>query len=143
MPTLLEANKVLSDGLVMEQSRQFVMEAHIIRNKEVAAVVLDDPLLYPVKLNAGKMELALAADAATISGLLMFVEPQGSIPATSDLAKKQMVLVRGPAVIRKAMLPAVDLAAGAAFTIATLVTRLAALNILCHDEPAQQSTQLT
>lgn len=139
MTTFLSANKVLSDGLIWEVDRQITMESHIIRNPTALAVVLLDPLLFPLNLNAGKMELAVSGGEAGVDGLLMLVEPQDSRPATSDYPVKQMVLVRGPAVIRKAMLPALD-GAGVAFTIATLVTRLAALQIFAHDEPAQQTS---
>lgn len=134
--------KRLSDGVAYEGEVQYTRESYTIRNPTATEATLADPLLYPLNLNAGKMELAIATGEAGIDGLLLRTEAMESIAATSDYPKKQAVLVRGPAIIRRSMLPATDVD-GAAFTIATLITRLAALTppIIVHDEPPQMTVQ--
>lgn len=135
-------NKTLSQGVAYEADVQYTRESHILRNPTAGAVVLTDPVLYPVNLNAGKMELAVSGGEAGVDGLLLATEDFESQAATSDYTKKQAILVRGPAIVRKSALPVNDVD-DVEFVQADLITRLAALSppILVHSEPTQTTTQ--
>lgn len=88
--------------------------------------------------------LALAADAANVTGLIL-TDDKLSLNPTTDVidnhnAAKFAKLVRGPALVRKNSINVTD-TAGATIVIATVVTALAALNIIVLDDPPQTSTQ--
>ncbi len=130
-------NNTISDLVVMEVDPKFTREDYTIRNTSAATRTVTNPVGTPLNLNAGKMEFALAAGINAIEGLLL---ESNDLPATANNADvaggKRAVLVRGPAIVAKSILPTVDVA-GSAITMSDFITRLAALDIQVRDEPAK------
>jgi len=142
--TVKTKNKTLSDGVAYEANPAYTREEYTLRNTTGSTVGVTNPMLMPVNITGGKAELAVAGGEAGIDGLLLTSEDIDEVATANDYpGGKRAFLVRGPAIIRKSMLPAND-AEDAAFTIADIVTRLAALSppILCHTEPAETTTQV-
>ena len=99
---------------------------------------------YPVKGNAGSRELALAADHASVTGVLLKSHHSSlSLAATTGESPEEMaILVRGPAVLNEEMLAATDYA-GSTISRANFIARLLALNIVVKPEGPQQEVQST
>lgn len=139
--TVKTKNKTLSEGIAYEVNPAFTRQSYTMRNTVGQAETLTDPMLYPVNLNAGKMELAVSTGEAGVDGLLIATEDFDEVANNTDYAKKQLFLVRGPAIVRKSALPVNDIE-GVAFVQADLITRLAAMDILVQSEPDQITTQV-
>lgn len=134
-------NRTLGDLIRYELNPSFTREQYTLRNATGASATLTNPMGYPVKFNANKMELALSGDEATVDGLLLQATDEDAIATGTDYAGgKRAILVRGPAILSKDQLPINDVA-GDAFVQANLITRLAALNIVVKSEPAEQTVQ--
>jgi hypothetical protein len=112
-------------------------------NPVAAAITITDPCALPVKASGANYVIVLATDEANAIGLLYFDKPITlGISATSALLYP--FLIRGPALIDKDALPANDVAVSpGAYTNATLVTALAARNIIAQSEPTKTSQQTT
>lgn len=99
---------------------------------------------YPLNLNGSQYETAVATGEAGVDAIV--IDPR-KIPELADdeiTAEKYQVLVRGPALVNKSAIPTNDATTAAtAFTLATLVTRLAALDIQVLVEPATEEIQTT
>jgi hypothetical protein len=117
-----------------------------IKNTTGGVVALDRERFvgYPVKGAAGSRELALAADHASFTGLLLLSHHSSlSLAATTGESPEEMaVLVRGPAVVNAAMLAQTDYA-GSAINQSNFIARLAALNIVVKPEGPQKEVQST
>lgn len=135
------ALKTLSDLLRWEAKEDggVTRETAVIKNSTLAAITLADPLGTPLKLVAGVWEIALNADAATVKGLLLHMEPIPAIAAGATTTRKYLILARGPAIISKAGLPVND-PAGTPWTMATLIATLLALGIKVESNPPQSGT---
>jgi len=99
----------------------------------------------PLKLNGTQWETVQATGEATATGLFLDdngVPPSEALANNAITARKYQILVRGPALYNKSVIPAKDLA-GAAYTLATLVTQLATLQMQPMVEPTKQATQTT
>lgn len=116
-----------------------------VYNRSNAALTINDAMGYPVIADesvAGAFQFAAAGEEANVIGVMLHAK---KIDAIADNATvKCRVLVRGPAVVDKVQLPTVDYAA-AAFTLATIVSALEALNppILASGESPVTHTQST
>lgn len=134
--TVLTAPAQLSDLMQWECDRQFCCEERVIKNAGAGAVELIAPLGTPLidSGTPGEMSIALNASVAAIDGILMQTEPMPSIAAGASTPVKYLVLVRGPAIIKKDGLPVNDVAA-TPWTMATLITALEAKNILVRNPP--------
>jgi hypothetical protein len=108
-----------------------------------AALTLTDPCGLPVKASGSNYVVVLATDEANAIGLLYWDKPIDlTALGTSDM--KYPFLLRGPALFDKDSLPTNDIAVSpAAYTNATLVTALAARNIIAQSEPVKTSQQTT
>lgn len=100
---------------------------------------------YPVKLVGSQWTLLLSTDEANCGGL--WLGDPATVPFVESLAQNAVsalpgqILFAGPAVIDKTKIPTTDVA-GAAFTLATLVTALNAKGIytLAEGTITQQQT---
>lgn len=133
----------LGDLLVFELHPGYQRESAYIKNASGSAVDITDPLGYPLKTDgAGGYELAFSGDEGSVIGLVLY-EKEMSIAAGARMPVPIPVLTRGPAILNySAGLPTLD-AAGAAFTISTIIATLKALSppMISLAEPTIQSTQ--
>lgn len=139
MATTFTKGKALGDLLKWETHPMYCRESSKVKNGQAGACALTDALAYPVKADGTGYQLAIAGDEANVLGLIFLKGPL-DIAAGATTTFPLALLVRGPAVLNKAALAAKDIAA-ANFTIATLVTRLKALNFVIRDEPTVTQTQ--
>jgi hypothetical protein len=85
--------------------------------------------MLPVVYNAGLAKLTAAASANTYNAVILTTDGDvTSLATTATSTVKALLLVRGPAIIKKENLSLVD-AAGAAITLATAVTALQTLPV--------------
>lgn len=134
----------LGDLIVFELHPGYDRISALVKNTSGAAVDLLDPVGYPVKAGGtGYYDLAFAGDEGSVIGLILFMN-ELSIGATTGYSVTQVpVLVRGPVVIDPySGIPASD-GAGSAFTLATIITSLAALSppIISISEPSITAQQ--
>jgi hypothetical protein len=134
-----------SDLLKWEVEHRYCRTAGTIQNKSGVTIVKGAMTVgLPVKLVGTQWVTVAAADLANTGGLLL-VDDAAAIPealaADAITAKTYQILTRGPALINKSIIPTTDLA-GAAITLATLVTRLATLNIQTMVEPTSAMTSV-
>ena len=85
--------------------------------------------MLPVVYNAGLAKLTAAASANTYNAVILTADGDvTSLATTATSTVKAVLLVRGPAMLKKENLTVVD-AAGAAITLATAVTALETLPV--------------
>lgn len=141
--TVLTERKNEGDIIRHEMRNDYCEKAGLVYNRSNAALTISDAMGYPVVADesvAGAFQFMAAGQEASVVGLMIYAK---AITAIADNAiTKCRVLVRGPAIVDKVQLPTLDYA-GAAITLATLVTRLAALNppILANGESPLTHTQ--
>lgn len=144
--TALESRKTDGDLVLVEFDRAYNRVSETIKNTAGGAVTLDRERFvgYPVKGAAGARQLALAADVASITGLmLMSHRPSLDLAATTGESDYEYgILVRGPAVVNESALETDDYA-GDPFTMATLKTRLGTLGIVVASPPPETEVQTT
>jgi len=118
----------LGDLLIFELHPGYQRVSAVVKNGSGSAVDITDPVGYPVKTDgAGGYALAFAGDEAGVLGLLLWMH-ELSIAAGVATTYQVPILVRGPAILDyTGGIPALD-AAGAAFTISTILTTLKALS---------------
>lgn len=137
-------NKKLTDLLRWEVDngqQGFCRDEATIKNTLGQSVTLTDPCGYPLKYVTDHYELACAGEEATVDALLLATEDFEALANNATTTKKYPILVRGPAIIAKAGLPTVDQdGTPAAFTLATLITALLALNIVTNVEPTKTNS---
>lgn len=132
----------LGDLLIWEPHSGYCRNSVNIKNASGSAVDITDPVGYPLKVSAGVYELAFAGDEANVVALLLY-QNEISLAAGASTLFPVGIIVRGPVILDySAGLPTLD-AAGAAFTISTIVTALAALSppMIAYAEPTIQTTQ--
>ena len=112
-------------------------------NPIASVITITSPAGLPVKASGANYVIVLATDEANALGLLYWQNPITlGASAVSDLLYP--FLIRGPALIDKDALPTQDVAASpGTYTNATLVTALAARNIIAMSEPTKTSQQTT
>lgn len=143
MPSLV-SRKHLGDIFKFVSHPGYNTVSGIFRNNSGATRTLFSLVGMPVKLSGGKWVPVLATDEANITGLVMSEEYVDTLANNTDWGTKVQVMVRGPALYDKDALPAADIA-GTPFTLATIVTALAALSppLIAQAEPATSQTQAT
>lgn len=94
-----------------------------------------------VKFASSVWNLCLNADASTVDGVIISDKPI-SLADAATTTDKHVLLVRGPAIIRKDGLSTTD-AAGAAMTLATVMTALETALIQTKTQPTVTSTLTT
>lgn len=133
----------IGDLLIYELHPGYQRVSALVKNGSGSAVDIIDPVGYPVKSDgSGGYALAFAGDEGSILGLLLWMH-EISIAAGVYTVQPLPILVRGPAVLDyTAGLPATD-AAGASFTISTILTTLKALSppMVPLAEPTISATQ--
>lgn len=138
---VLTEKKTVGDVVRHEYREDYCRVGAPVYNRSNGALTITDPMGYPLVVDesvAGAYQFANATGAANVVGLLIRTKPYSAV--ADNAVSTERVLVRGPAIIDKAQLPTVDYAA-AGFTLATLVTALTALGIICHPEQAVVATQ--
>lgn len=91
----------------------------------------------PLNLNAGQWELVAAGTESGIDGFLVDRRGHEELANNAITAEEYSILERGPALVNPDAMPTNDLATvPAAFNVATLITRMAALGIKTLREPA-------
>lgn len=141
--TSVTKGKTLGDVFKWLMHPGFNLVSAKLVNPVAAAMTITSPVGLPVKASGSNYVIVLATDEANAIGLLYHDKPItiGS-SATSDLLYP--FLIRGPALIDKDALPTADVAVSpGTYTNATLVTALAARNIIAMSEPTKVSTQTT
>lgn len=132
----------LGDLLIWEPHSGYCRKSVTIKNASGSAVDILDPVGYPLKLVSSVYELAFAGDEASVVALLLY-QNEINLAAGATTLFNVGIIVRGPVILNYSQgLPTVD-AAGAAFTISTIVTALAALSppMIAYAEPTIQATQ--
>lgn len=133
------------DLLVHIESQQYCLADGILRNKDAAAITLDNVLGFPllVGTNGADYNLAEAGDEADVIALLVKA-PAGvkteAIGATSNSVHKYQVIKNAPAVINRDRIRAAD-AADADFDIDAIVTALEALGFEFRSEPSKTESK--
>lgn len=136
--------KVPGDLLVHCESLEYCTKTAIIRNGTASSRTLDNVVGYPLKAGASgaDYQLAVAGDEASVIALLLD-GPAGQVSevigATTNSTKKYQVLKNPPCIINRDSIRTTDIA-GAAFTVATIVTALEALKWEVRSEPSKVST---
>lgn len=128
---ILSKGNVGGDFLIHEESGQVCRESKTVTNSTGALLTL--PAGYPMDDNVPVVQ----GGEAGCDGLLL----ETQIFEIGEV-RKVAVLARGPAVINKNALPLVD-RSDDTFTLATLVTALTALGIICRAEATIQGEQTT
>lgn len=126
----------VGDLLIHEESALYCRTLGTIKNGEATAVTL--VVGMPVIADSTNFELALAAEHASIVGILL--EGGDTIALSSTSTKKYPVLVRGPAVLNANKLPTAD-QADSAWSLANIKATLLTLHIITKDEPTKSSYQ--
>ncbi len=105
----------------------------------IASEIELNPVGQPVKVSGANHVFVQDGDEANATGLVMY-DKKIIIRANATTDELYPILKRGPALIDEDALPSNDIN-GDAFTVSTLVTAYAALNIRVQQEPAKTSTQ--
>lgn len=140
----LQTQRPKQDDLLAYYAKdEYCLEEAVLRNATGGAVDLVGTRGLPVKLVAGVYCVCLEADLANAIGVIISDKALALANATTG-TEKHVILVRGPAVLRKDGLSATD-AAGQALTKATLITALKTLNppIIVKAQATQVTTQQT
>lgn len=136
--TPYKLNALPSDLIMDEYDPRFCCEQATMSN------TTSNPLTLPLGLlcNATVPLTAAEINAGTLSGAMGLLIKEEHIPAGESV--EVTLLARGPAIVNKAKLPALD-AAGAAITANSQATFLATNfpTLLLRTEPAQISQQTT
>lgn len=144
--TVKTSRRVDGDLIHREFDPAYNRVSETIKNTTGGAVTLDRERFvgYPVKGAAGSRELALAADHASFTGLLLLSHHSSlDLEATTGESPEEMaILVRGPAVINADMIAQTDYA-GDPINQGNFLARLAALNIIAKPEGPQKEVQST
>ena len=117
-----------------------------IYNRTGSTITATDIMGYPLRPDssiAGAYMFVMAGGESYTNALCLSHATFVNAPLANNTSHITKALVRGPAIIDKAFIPTTDLA-GAAFTLATIVTAVQAFNppILCNAEPAITVTQV-
>lgn len=136
MATPLTSPVVLGDVVTHIESPQVCYESITLTNNTGAELNVYPG--YPLNESGGVWDPTLATEEGSIDGLLA-EKVEGLAAAGTRVVQ---ILKRGPAVVNVDSLPATDVADDA-FNEASIVTRLAALDIIAREEPDVQETQDT
>lgn len=145
MPTLpLQTDRLrISDLVKWEVNSLFCRDSVKVKNTNAAALPAGGLTLgTPLVNNAGVWETAQTTQENTIDGIFLGNDSDRiseALAAGATTAGYYQILIRGPALINKAILPSTD-GDGGALVLATMLTTLAALNILPLTEPAAAAT---
>lgn len=141
MSTLTE-NKKLTDVLTYEVDNGlpgFCREEATIKNALGSNVTITDPCGTPLVYVTDHYELMAAGDEASLAGILLETEDIGALSNGSTTTKKYPILVRGPAIVKKAGLATADEVA-ASYTMADLITAAMGLGIRVDTEPTKTNS---
>ncbi len=135
---LEQVTKFSGDVFIHMESMEYCTRGEKVTAQDTT-VNLDNVVGYPVLYSGGKYKLAKAGDEANITQLIVKGDPIVALATTVDSPVKYQLLVHPPAIINSDKLPTEDYA-GAAFNMATIITRLKALNYEIRDEPDNTTT---
>jgi hypothetical protein len=138
MPTSFTTNDLrVGDFLKWEVEERFTRVAAKIQNKTGAAIAAGAIVPgTPLNLNGSQWETINATAEAGIDGFFVDYRVHEALANNAITAKRYSILVRGPALIDKNAIPTSDLQASPVnYTLATIVTRCAALDIQVLAEP--------
>lgn len=136
--------KAVGDLLIHCESLEYCTVPAIIRNNAATAVSIADILGQPLSAGTSSADynLTVAGGEAGVIALLLDGPTPLALAATTNSGKVYQVLKNPPAIINTAMIKLTD-GAGAALTLATMVTALKALKFECRTEPVKITTQTT
>lgn len=143
---VLEERAAVLGDLFIEGSLTFATDTAKVRNNTGSEVELNQENVLGMPVIAGtdagaEYNLAVAGQEASVTGIILDVEPDGeTIAATTNGTKKYQVINRGAGVILNQDKLAVNDIAGAAFNQTTLRTRLVALGFKLKHEPLATET---
>ena len=117
-----------------------------VYNRTGSSITATDIMGYPLRPDtsvSGAYRFLMATEESYCNALCLSHASFVNAPLANNAFHTTKALVRGPAIIDKAFIPTTDLA-GAAFTLATIVTAVQAFNppVLCNAEPTTTVTQV-
>ena len=151
--TVYSEKNTVGDLIRYEGHQDYTRKAITVYNRSGAAMTIANPIGYPILADTGQIG---SASVPAVAGAYCFAKhgDEASVVALhADEAAKSIslainasvvinALVRGPAIVDKAVIPTTDYA-GTGFTLATIVTAIQALNppILAGAENTSTYTQ--
>lgn len=134
----------VGDLVLWMASSYYCTRTAIIRNGTLTTRTLSDIVGYPLKAGASgaDYQLAVAGDEANVIALLLDGPPgfiSESIATVANSPTLFQVLKNAPCIINQNKIRTTDIA-GAAFTVATIVTALQALKWEVRTEPLKTTT---
>jgi hypothetical protein len=143
MPTLTKG-RTQADVFRHVHHQSYCLASGKLVNPDATARAAQNLCGQPVKASGANYVLVKAGDEANAIGLVFSETGLVALGVSEVTTKKYAILLRGPAVIDRDSLPALDVAGGS-LTVATIVTALAARNpaIIPVDQPDTTSEQTT
>lgn len=136
--------KAPGDLVIHVESLEYCTVTAIIRNAAATAVSITDLVGVPLVAGSASADfnLMVAGGEANVTGLLMDGPTPLALAGSTNSGSVYQVLKNPPAIINSDMIKATD-PAGAALTVATIVTALKALKFEVRTEPTKQTAQTT
>lgn len=143
--TVYSEKRTEGDLIRYEMNRDYCRKAAKVYNRTGTTITANDVMGHPLRPDSGAstdFRFCMATEESYCNALMLRHRSFANNTLANGSFVFTHILVRGPAIIDKAFIPTYDVA-GAAFTLATLVTALQALSppILCNPEPAVIATQ--
>lgn len=143
--TTLSEKKTFGDVVRYSMRDDYTIDQVTVHNRTGSTVSTADVMGYPLRPDSGvtgDYMLAVATGESYVTGLLIDHRSFAVSTLANAATFISKALVRGPAIVDKVNIPTLDVA-GVAFTLATIVTALAAVSppILCKGEPTVTVTQ--
>jgi len=138
----------VSDLLKSEWDPRYERDAVTVKNASGVSVLVGWLQVgHPLKKSGAQWEVVMSGDEASTTALFLGHDSTGIPEALANngiTALKYPILWRGPALINQSVIPLTD-PAGGSYTLATIVTALAALSppIGVVQSPATTGTQTT
>lgn len=124
-----------------EPDQRYTRTAGTVKNPSTSTLAAGGLVVgMPLKLVTGQWTIVLSTDEANTGGLFLGDDAHGipeALAQNAITAKQYPILVRGPALVNKSVIPATD-PAGASYSLANIVTALAGLTppVLTLVEPS-------
>ena len=131
--------KKLSDIVEYSLNNSFTTISGSVTTPTLDAVSLADGMATPLKLVSGTSYVVLQGTDEANADAFLWEQGPLEIPVDGDVFNK-CIFVNGPALVKFDNFPTVDYE-GTAFTLSTLITAYAALDIKEISTPAKTSTQ--
>jgi hypothetical protein len=142
LTTFTDRNRI-QDLIKYEVDQRFTRDAQTIKNLNAAAIGANTLAVgTPLSLSAGQYGILQTGDEANVKALFLGTDSSiihEALAANAITAGKYQILVRGPAIINRSIIPTTD-GDGGTIDVDAVCTALAALNIVTMKEPVSTAT---